>query len=113
MLAARLGPIDAKQFSSRWGFGCNELVNALSLSDKVFVKSTDNNATVIWLFPVQGDKMLAVDSEKYPIVSTSKFQNLLIVYALISLACFLASQYAMAKFSEGRNYWQGKILIGV
>ena len=57
--------------------------------------------------------MLAIDSEKYPIVSTSKFQNLLVAYALISLACFLTSQYAMAKLSEGRNYWQGKILIGV
>ena len=52
MLATRLGPIDAKQFSSRWGFGCNELVNALSLSDKIFVKSTDNNTKVIRLFLV-------------------------------------------------------------
>ena len=57
--------------------------------------------------------MLAVDSEKYPIVSTGKFQNLLVVYALIALACFLASQYAMAKLSECLNYRQGKIFIGV
>lgn len=113
MLAARLGPIDAKQFSSRRGFGCNELVNALSLSDKIFVKSTDDDTTVIRLFPMQKNKMLAVDSEKYPIVSTSKFQNLLVAYALISLTCFLTSQYAMAKLSKGRNYWQGKVLIGV
>ena len=49
--------------------------------------------------------MLAVDSEKYPIVSTSKFQNLLVAYSLISLACFLRSQYTMAKFSECPNYW--------
>ena len=113
MLATRLGPIDAKQFSSRWGFGCNELVNALSLSDKIFVKSTDNDTTVIRLFPMQRDKMLAVDSEKYPIVSTGKFQNFLVAYALIPLACFLSGQYAMAKFSECLNYWQGKIFIGV
>jgi len=52
MLATRLGPIDAKQFSSHWGFGCNELVNAFGLSDKVFVKSTDNNTKVIRLFLV-------------------------------------------------------------
>ena len=52
MLAARLGSIDAKQFSSRWGFGYNELVKALSLSDKIFVKSTDNNTKVIRLFLV-------------------------------------------------------------
>ena len=52
MLAARLGPIDAKQFSSGWGLGCNELVNALSLSDKIFVKSTDNDTTVTRLFLV-------------------------------------------------------------
>ena len=57
--------------------------------------------------------MLAVDSEKYPIVSTSKFQNLLIAYALISLAYFLTSQYAVAKLPECLNYWQRKILIGV
>ena len=57
--------------------------------------------------------MLAVDSEKYSIVSTSKFQNLLIAYALISLACFLTSQYTMAKLSEYLDYWQRKILIGV
>ena len=57
--------------------------------------------------------MLAVDSEKYSIVSTGKFQNLLVVYALIALACFLASQYAMAKLSECLNYRQGKIFIGV
>ena len=113
MLAARLGSIDAKQFSSRWGFGCNELVNALSLSDKIFVKSTDNDTTVIGLFPMQRDKMLAVYSEKYPLVSTSKFQNLLVAYALIPLACFLSGQYAMAKFSECLNYWQGEIFIGV
>ena len=113
MLAARLGPIDAKQLSSRWEFGCNELVNALSLSDKIFVKSTDNNTTVIRLFLMEGDKMLAVDSEKYPIVSTSKFQNLLVADALIPLACFLTGQYAMAKFSECLNYWQGEIFIGV
>jgi len=57
--------------------------------------------------------MLAVDGEKYPIVSTSKFQNLLVAYALILLACFLSGQYAMAKLSECLNYWQGKVLIGV
>ena len=57
--------------------------------------------------------MLAVDGEKYPIVSTSKFQNLLVAYALIPLACFLSGQYAMAKLSECLNYWQGKVLIGV
>ena len=57
--------------------------------------------------------MLAVNSEKYPIVSTSKFQNLLVAYTLIALACFLTSQYAMAKLSESHNYWQGKVLIGV
>lgn len=108
-----MGPIDAKQFSSRWGFGCNELVNALSLSDKIFVESTDNDTTVIRLLPMQRDKMLAVDSEKYPIVSTGKFQNFLVAYALIPLSCFLTSQYAMAKFSECLNYWQGKVLIGV
>ena len=88
-------------------------MNALSLSDKIFVKSTDNNATVIRLFPMQRDKMLAVDSEKYPIVSAGKFQNFLVAYALIPLACFLSGQYAMAKFSECLNYWQGKIFIGV
>ena len=99
MLAARLGPIDAKQLSSRWRCGYNELMNTVSLSDKIFVKSTDNNTTVIQLFLMQGDKMLAVDSEKYPIVSTSKFQNLLVADALISLACFLTGQYAMTKLS--------------
>ena len=52
MLAARLGPVDAKQFSSRWGFGYNELMNALGLSDKIFVKSADNNTKVIRLFLV-------------------------------------------------------------
>lgn len=57
--------------------------------------------------------MLAVDSEKYPIVSTGKFQNLLVADALIPLACFLASQYAMAKLSECFNYRQGKIFIGI
>ena len=62
---------------------------------------------------MQKDKMLAVNSEKYPIVSTSKFQNLLVAYTLIALACFLTSQYAMAKLSESHNYWQGKVLIGV
>ena len=113
MLAARLGPIDAKQLSSRRGFGCNELVDALSLSDKIFVKSTDNDTTVIRLLPMQIDKMLAVNSEKYPIVSTGKFQNFLVAYTLIPLACFLSGQYAMAKFSECLDYWQEKIFIGV
>lgn len=42
--------IDAKQFSCHWRCGYNELVNTLSLSDKIFVKSTDNNTTVIGLF---------------------------------------------------------------
>ena len=57
--------------------------------------------------------MLAIDSEKYPIVSTSKFQHLLVAYPLIPLACFLTSQYVMAKLSECLNYGQGEILIGV
>ena len=57
--------------------------------------------------------MLAVYREKYPIVSTGKFQDLLVAYALISLTCFLTSQDVMAKLSECLNYWQWEILIGV
>ena len=113
MLVTRLGPIDAKEPSSRWRCGYNELVNTLSLSDKIFVKGTDNNTTMIRLFLMQGDKVLAVDSEKNPIISTGKFQNLLVAYPLIPLACFLTGQYAMTKFSECLNYGQGEILIGV
>lgn len=113
MMAAGLGPVDAKQLSCGWRCGYNALVNTSSLSDKIFVKSTDDNTRVIRLLLMQGDKMLAVYREKYPIVSTGKFQDLLVAYALISLTCFLTSQDVMAKLSECLNYWQWEILIGV
>ncbi len=89
------------------------MVNTSSLSDKIFVESTDDNSRVIRMFLMQGDKMLAVDREKYPTVSTGKFQDLCVRYALISLACFLTGQDVMAKLSECLNYWQWEILIGV
>ena len=86
-------------------------MNPARLPCKVRVNHADDDARVLRTFPMQTDKVAAIQREQRAVFRGGKFQHFVVRHGLVGLAGFLNGQNAMAERAKFINTGSGKFSL--
>jgi hypothetical protein len=87
-------------------------VNSFSLTHKIQIERTHDNARVISTCRMQAHKVFAIEGQDRPIATTGGIQDGFVSQGLTGLPCVVDRHNVMPEPTQFLNNWQREVLVG-